>query len=420
MKRTIKFFTLVSLGLSLPLEGMAQDWLPLYKDLHRNPELSFQEKQTGQRIANELRALGVEVTHPIGGEGVVGVFRNGKGPTLLLRADLDALPVQEKTGVDYASTQPGKMHACGHDIHMTVLVGTAAKLIAEKQQWSGTLVFVGQPAEEMGGGALALLKDGLFERFPRPDYNLALHVSADLPAGSAGFVSGYAMANVDTVDVTFYGIGGHGAAPDKTIDPIVMSAQFITNIQTIVSRKLAALTPAVVTVGSIKAGTQHNIIPDTAHMELTVRSYADESRQKILDNLQRIANGIAIANGVAEDRMPKMNVLETYTPSVYNDPNLTAQIKQHFSEQLGKERIFDLKPAMVGEDFSRYGRVEPRIPSLMYRLGTVSPEKYKAYQAGEISLPTLHSPHFLPDAEKTISTGIQTLSSAAFLLLKKP
>lgn len=400
----------------------------LYTHLHQHPELSFQEQQTAARISKELADAGYQVTSQVGGHGVVGVLKNGQGPVLMVRTDLDALPVKEQTGLPYASTFEMKdlqgkltptMHACGHDIHMSVFTGTARLLANNRSDWQGTLVMIGQPAEERGGGAKAMLADGLYERFPRPDYALALHVSADQPAGTVGAVSGYAMANVDSVDITVFGEGGHGAAPHTTKDPIVMASQLVMALQTIVSRELPPLDPAVVTVGAFNSGSKHNIISNSAHLQLTVRSYSESSRQQILAAIERIAHGIGVTAGMPEDRLPQVVVQDEFTPSVYNDPALTEKVLALFGQELGADNLFAVSPEMIGEDFSRYRASSPEIPSLMFRLGTVSERKFNLYQQGKISLPGLHSASYAPAPAPSIATGVEAMSRAAIMLLAK-
>ena len=400
----------------------------LYTHLHRNPEISFHEKNTSARIASELRQSGFEVTEHVGGYGVVGVMRNGKGPTILLRTDMDALPVREMTGLPYASkvttvddqgNEVSVMHACGHDIHMTVFVGTARRLNAMRNQWRGTIVMIGQPAEERGSGARAMLKDGLFSRFPRPDYNLGLHDNADAPAGTVLYVPGYAMANVDSVDITVHGIGGHGAYPNLTKDPIVLSAQIINALQTLVSREIPPIEAGVVTVGSIHGGTKHNIIPDEVHMQLTVRSYTDEVRNKLINGIKRIAKYQAQAMGIPEDKLPEVTVEDEHTPALYNDPELTKRMAAVLRKKLGDARVKETKPVMGGEDFSEYGRVEPRIPGVFLWLGAVAPDKYQQSIADGTSLPSLHSPLFAPLPKPTIETGVETMVTMALELLGK-
>ena len=400
----------------------------LYHHLHRNPEISFQEANTSARLAKELRGLGFDVTENVGGYGIVGVIRNGSGPTVLVRADMDALPVVEMTGLPYASkarttdelgADVGVMHACGHDIHMTVFTGTARQLAAQKDSWSGTLVMIGQPAEERGAGARAMLRDGLFERFPRPDYNLALHVSSSSPAGMIHYVPGYALANVDSVDITVYGVGGHGAYPHTTKDPIVISAQIINSLQTLVSRQIPPIDSGVVTVGSIHGGTKHNIIPEEVHLQLTVRSYKDQVRDTLIEGIKHIARYQALTMGVPEDRLPVVEVKDERTPSMYNDPALTERMAGVLKELLGDAAVQETDPVMGGEDFAEYGRVDPRIPSLLLWLGAVDPANVRqSMQTGE-PLPSLHSPVFAPLPKPTIITGVKALTTMALELLDK-
>ena len=402
----------------------------LYRHFHANPELSFQEEKSAARLAEELQGLGFAVTRRVGGHGIVGVMENGAGPTVLVRADMDALPVREQTGLAYASTAMATddlgnsvpvMHACGHDMHMTVFVGTARRLAAMRDSWRGTLVMIGQPAEERGAGARAMLADGLFERFPRPDYNLALHVSAGLPAGHVAYVGGYALANVDSVDIAVRGVGGHGAYPHTTKDPVVLSAQIIMALQTIVSREVSPLEPAVVTVGSIHGGTKHNVIPGQVDLQLTVRSYGDETRRQVLDAIKRIAEGVARTAGLPDELMPVVRVeTEEFTPATYNNPELAERVAGVFRTRLGADRVHLVKPVMGGEDFGQYGRVEPKIPSLMFWLGAVDPAVYQAAQTGGPALPSLHSPFFAPLPQPTVTTGVEAMTAAALDLLAKP
>lgn len=399
----------------------------LYKHLHANPELSFHEEQTAARIAQELKNLGFEVTPNVGVHGLVGVMRNGEGPTVLVRTDLDALPVEEMTGLDYASkvrtkddqgNEVGVMHACGHDVHMTVFVGTARLLSQLKESWRGTLVMIGQPAEEKGAGAKAMLADGLFTRFPRPDYCLALHVNASLPAGKVGYCEGYALANVDAVDITIRGVGGHGAYPHTTKDPVVIAAQVVLALQTIVSREIAPIEPAVVTVGSIHGGTKHNIISDEVHLQLTLRSYSDEVRNQTIAAIKRITKGIAQAAGVPEDRLPIVTVQDEYTPATYNDPDLTQGTAEVFRAVLGDKNVLKVDPVMGGEDFGRYGREEPRIPIFIFWLGSVDPYRVEESLHQKNPLPSLHSSLFAPLPEPTIKTGVIAMTAAVLNLMR--
>lgn len=399
----------------------------LYEHLHTHPELSFAEEKTAARLADELRKIGFEVTENFGGYGVVAVLKNGNGPTVLVRTDLDALPVKEETGVPYASTvtttddsgsEVPVMHACGHDIHMTVWTGTAQVLSQLKNSWKGTLVFIGQPAEERSGGAKAMLAEGLFTKFPRPDYGLALHVNPALAAGKVGYCPGYAMANVDMADIIVKGRGGHGAIPQSTIDPVVLSSRIVLDLQTIVSREISPLEPAVVTVGSIHGGTKGNVIPSEVKLELTMRSFSIEVRNQLIEKIKRICNGVAMSAGVAEEDYPVVKVREEYTPSLYNDPELAARMAGVFQKVLGEENVVEISPEMIGEDFGRYGRVDPSIPTLMFSLGTIPEVKIEAAKQGTVDLPSLHSSKYIPEAEPSIKTGILSMTSAIMDLLK--
>ncbi len=401
----------------------------LYQHLHAHPELSFQETQSAARVAEELRKAGCEVTTGVGKGGVVGVLRNGAGPTVLLRADMDALPVKEQTGLPYASTVTGKdaqgnevpvMHACGHDIHMTWLVGAARVLAQLKDQWRGTVVFIGQPAEEAVGGASGMLADGLYQRFPRPAYCLALHDDAELAAGTVGYLPGYSCANINSVDITVHGVGGHGAYPHKTKDPVVLAAQIILALQTIVSREVQPGDPAVVTVGTIHGGTRRNIIPDQVKLQITVRSYTEEARRQTLEAIKRIARGQALAAGLPEDRLPEVKVTEEYTPALYNDQKLTERLVGALSGWLGQTNLVLKKPSMGGEDFSEFGRTEPKIPICMMNVGGVSAAAVKDSQQTGKPLPSLHSPFWAPVPEPSIQTGVTTFVACVLELLAQP
>lgn len=398
----------------------------LYLHLHQNPELSFQEEQSAARLTQELRAAGFEVTTKVGGHGIVGVLRNGNGPTVMVRADMDALPVTENTGLPYASkvrvkdeagNEVGVMHACGHDVHMTVFAGTARVLAEMKAQWRGTLVFIGQPAEERGGGARKMLADGLYTRYPLPDYALALHTNSALEAGKVAHRAGYALANVNSVDLTMRGVGGHGAYPHTTKDPIVMAAQVILALQTIVSRETKPIEPAVVTVGSIHGGTKHNIISDEVKMQLTLRSYSDEVREHTIAAIRRIANGIAQAAGVPPERMPIVQVADEFTPSTYNNPELVQRLVPAFERALGKGNVLASEPVMGGEDFGEYGRTKEKVPICIFWLGVIAPEKVAASRASGVTLPSLHSSQFAPQYEPAIKTGVQAMSAAVLELM---
>jgi amidohydrolase len=394
----------------------------LYRHFHSHPELSMQEKETGERLADELEATGAKVTRNVGGYGVVAVVKNGPGKTLLIRTDLDALPVTERTDLVYASKvtvkgegglETGVMHACGHDIHITCLAGVARYLTANKDKWSGTVVFIGQPAEERGEGAKAMLDDGLFERFPRPDYALALHVDSILATGKVGYLAGYTLANVDSVDIIVRGKGGHGAFPHMTIDPIVEAARLILDLQTLVSREMKPTEPAVVTVASIHGGTKHNVIADSCHLQLTVRSFSDEVRQKLLDGIKRKAKASAASSGAPE---PTVEVTEG-TPAMYNDEKLVERVVPVLRKTLGDDKVVPSEPSMGGEDFSRYGLAG--VPIFMFRLGAVDQARLERFKQLKQLPPSLHSPLFYPDAEPALATGVTAMSAAALDLLRK-
>ncbi len=399
----------------------------LYIDLHKTPELSSQEKTTSKKMERELLGAGYKVTYGIGNYGVVGVLKNGPGKTVLVRADMDALPVTEKTGLPYASkvivkdssgNSVGVMHACGHDIHMSVFTGTARVLSELKNRWSGTIIMIAQPAEETGVGAKGMLADGLFTKFPRPDFLLALH-DGPIPSGMVASKPGYILANVDSVNIEVKGIGGHGAAPETTKDPVVLASQIVMALQTIVSREVPPNKKAVVTVGSIHGGTKHNIIPDRVYLKLTVRSYEQDIREKILDSIKRISRGIGIAAGLEEKELPVVTVMNESINATYNDPELTERVMATFRKVLGIKNVIIADAVTAGEDFSEYGRVEPKIPSFIFWLGAINPETFmKAKKSGK-TLPGLHSPLWAPDYEPTIRTGVIAMSSAVMDILKK-
>jgi len=400
--------------------------MALYREFHANPELSMQERATAERMAAQARALGFTVTTGVGGTGVVAVLENGPGPVVMLRADMDALPVEEQTGLPFASrvratssagVESGVMHACGHDTHMTAWVGAARRLVAMRDRWSGTLVMIGQPGEEVGLGAKAMLDDGLFTRFPRPSHVIAFHDSATLPAGIIGFTPGPALANVDSVDIQVRGQGGHGAAPHTTRDPIVLASRIVTSLQTLVSRELDPLDSAVVTVGSFHAGTKHNIISDEARLQLTVRSYTPEVRQMLLDGIRRIARGEAIAAGIPEDRMPVITQEPNYTPATVNTAALTDATMARFRTHFGADRVRQVRPVMAGEDFSQYHLADRNIESLIFWVGGVPQARWDAVNGDTSRLPSLHSPFFAPEAEAVISTATEAMVVAALGVL---
>jgi amidohydrolase len=403
--------------------------MTLYRDLHANPELSMAEVKSAAKLAAEARKLGFDVTTGVGKTGVVAVMRNGPGPVLLLRADMDGLPVVEQTGLPFASKvrgtsraggETGIMHACGHDTHMTSWVGAARRLAASKSQWSGTLVMIAQPGEETGEGAKAMLDDGLYTRFPKPTHAIAFHDAASLPAGVIGYSPGPALANVDSVDIQVKGVGGHGAYPHTTKDPIVLASRIVSALQTLVSRENDPQSPAVVTVGSFHAGAKHNIISDEATMLLTVRSYTDETRKLLLDGIKRIVRGEAIAAGMPEDRMPTVTVREgEFTPATVNTEVLTTTTVALFTERFGAERVRRTPAVMGGEDFSRFHLADKNIESLIFWVGGVPQDKWDAAGGDPAKLPSLHSPFWAPDAERVISTATEALVAAAMGVLKK-
>lgn len=397
----------------------------LYKHLHANPELSLHEEQTAARIARELKECGFDITEKIGGHGVVGILANGKGPTVLVRADMDALPIVESTGLPYASKvrtkdarggDVGVMHACGHDVNMTCLVGTAHVLAGLKDRWQGTLVFVGQPAEEIGAGAKAMLADGLFKRFPRPDYCLALHADARYAHGHVNYRLGQLQANVDSVDITVRGRGGHGAAPQVGIDPIVLAARLILDLQTISSRERDPLDPVVVTVGSIHGGTKHNIIPDDVKLQLTVRTTTDATRKAVLASTERKTKAAAQGAGAPE---PIIKVdLDGYTPALFNNPELGRKVAAVFTEALGKDRVHERPTSLGGEDFSHFAR--EGVPSFYFFVGSAAPELVaEAVRPDGRRLALTHSDQYFPVPEPTIQTGVLTMSLAVLSLMGK-
>jgi hippurate hydrolase len=412
--------------------------LAIYKDVHLHPELSTQEKRTSELVARELKATGCEVADHIGkydqsgltGYGVVGLMKNGDGPVVLVRTDMDALPVEEETGLPYASKVMAKnnageevhvMHACGHDVHIATFIGVARAMEKLKDQWHGTIVFVGQPAEEAVGGAKAMLKDGLYTRFPKPNFALGFHDNAQMEIGHIGVTSGYTYANVDSVDVTVPGVGGHGAYPHKTKDPVVLSAEIINMWQTIASRENNPLDPIVITVGSIHGGTKHNIIPNEVKMQLTVRTYKDDVRERVLGAIAQIAKGCAIAGGWPEDKLPQLHVRrDEFVPATYNNPELTKRLVGVWKKSLGEQNVEMIDPTMGGEDFAEFSLPDHSIPAVDFHVGAVAPEKIAAAtKPGAPSLPSLHSSKFAPIPEPTIRTGLIAMTSAVLDLMKK-
>ncbi len=399
----------------------------LYRHFHAHPELSHQEHETAARLASELRALGYDVTEGVGGTGIVAVLENGEGPTLMLRADMDGLPVPEQTGLSYASTDTDVdhrgvenpvMHACAHDTHMTALVGAARQLIENQDDWSGTLVLIGQPAEELGEGAIAMIEDGLFERFPTPDFNLSFHTFSAIPTGTITYVPGYAMANVDSVDIYVHGRGGHGAYPHTTKDPIYLASMIVVNLQSLVSRELSPLEPGVVTVGAFNAGAKHNIISDQAHLQLTVRSYSDETRELLLSGIERIAHAQAAAYGLLESEYPTVEVEEIYTPALYNSPELADRAVATMRERFGAANVVETDPVMGGEDYSQYHRTEHNIPTFMFWVGGTTPERLQSFVDDGVTPPSNHSPFFAPDdPQGTIVQAAEAMTAVALDIL---
>lgn len=412
-------------------DGVAKDMtslMTIYRDLHTHPELSFEEVRSAGILAAEFKKLGFKVTEKVGKTGVVAVMENGPGPVLMLRADMDGLPIPEQTGLSFASKATGKtregqptpiMHGCGHDTHMTSLIGTARQLAASKAQWSGTLILIGQPAEEIGQGAEAMMKDGLFTRFPKPQYLLGFHDSAALPAGVIGVKPGFALANVDSVDLTVRGLGGHGAYPETTKDPIVLAARIVGALQTLISRELDPQDAAVITVGSFQAGAKHNIIPDEAKLLITIRSYSDATRQQMLDGIARVAKGEAIAAGMPEDRMPIVKISDAFTPATFNTEPLSGRIGTLFTTRFGKDRVTTPAASMAGEDFGRYYLADKSIQSSIFWVGGVPKAAWDKAEGDKAKLPSLHSPFWAPDAQAVISTATEAMTAAALDILKK-
>ena len=399
----------------------------LYKELHGNPELSMYEVETAARIAKELRAVGLEVTEKVGGNGIVGVLKNGDGPVILVRTDLDALPVKEQTGAPYASTKVVKddlgrevnvMHACGHDIHMASFVGTARVLAKTRDQWKGTVVMIGQHAEERVLGARLMLRAGLFSKFPKPDKALALHCASDMAHGQVGIVEGYALANVDSVEIVVKGVGGHGSMPHLCKDPIVLASQIVLALQTIVSREVKPGDPAVVTVGSIHGGTKSNIISDEVRLQLTLRSYKTETRKHLIYSIKRIVKAQAESANMPAEKMPEVIVSDDQAPALYNQPALCAEVRQHIGAVLGAENVLAREPVMGAEDFAEYGLTKEKVPLCMFWLGTQPPEAVAEAKAKGTTLPSLHSPFFKPIPGPSIETGVKAMASAVIGLMK--
>lgn len=387
----------------------------LYKNIHQNPELSLQEKNTSALLAKELRSVGFEVTENFGGYGIVGIMKNGDGPQILYRTDMDALPMWEKTDLDYMSKvevpyqggQVGTMHSCGHDVHMATWIGTARAMAAMKDQWSGTLMMIGQPAEEIGQGAKMMLDEGLYTKFGVPDFGIGLHSSPTIKAGAIGVGDGHTMANTESIDIKVYGIGAHGASPHMSIDPVVTASMIVMDLQTIVSRNLKPIDDAVITVGAIKGGTKHNIISDEVSLQLTVRTFKPEVRELVHRRIREISRGVGIAAGLPEDKLPEVIIPEVYTPANYNNPELAAKIRSSAAKVIGQSNVEISEPQMVGEDFARYGSTEDKVPTVLFWLGTVPDARMKS---GD--LPGLHSPYYYPEPAKSLETGVSVMSQS--------
>lgn len=406
--------------------GLTDSYREKYIDLHKNPELSLMEFNTSKKMAEELKKLGFEVTTNVGGNGVVGILKNGKGKTVMLRTDMDALPVKENTGLPYSSTvvmkdASGKenpvMHACGHDLHMTTWMGVLNTLSGLKNEWKGTIMAVAQPGEEGSLGAKAMIADGLFKKFPVPDYVLCFHVSAELPSGTVGYFPGPIFAGVKSAEITVYGSGGHGAMPHLTVDPIVISARIINDLQTIVSREINPVKPAVVTVGAIHGGTKHNVIPDEVKMLLTLRYFEDDVLNTIKESIINITRGAAIAAGLPESKMPLVEFDDDVNPPVTNNAGLVMSVVKSMKEILGEKNVFQVDPATVAEDFGKYGLTEEKIPIALFWLGGVNEKKYEDHIANKTGLPPLHNSSFSPDFDPTFRTGVSAMSRTIIDLL---
>jgi amidohydrolase len=390
--------------------AMLDDLEELYKDVHKHPELSMREERTAGLAAARLRTAGFEVTTGLGKTGVVGLLRNGDGPTVMLRADMDALPVQEQTGLDYASESDGVMHACGHDMHVAWLAGAAARLSAVRDGWRGTLLAVFQPAEETAAGAQAMIDDGLFDSFPKPDVVLGQHVMP-APAGSIGTRAGVITSAADSFEIRMFGRGAHGSMPEASIDPVVMAAATVLRLQTIVSREIAAAQSAVLTIGALQAGTKENVIPDEAVIKLNVRTFDEGVRSHVLDAIRRIVEAESQASGAPKP--PEITALDRYQ-LVRNDPDAAERVRAAFRTRFGDERVVEIPPISASEDFGSFG-TEWHVPSVFWTVGGTDAATYReAKEAGRLSeLPTNHNPRFAPVIHPTLETGVETLLTAA-------
>jgi len=394
---------------------------PLFVHFHKNPELSFLENKTAARMAKELRDAGLEVTENVGGTGVVGMIKNGEGPLIMLRADMDGLPVPEKSGLEYASTakqvgQDGKeypvMHACGHDVHITSMVGTARQLMAMKDKWSGTLMFVVQPAEERVGGAKAMLADGLYERFGKPNFALAFHVSSVLETGKVSAAEGIQYSSADSVDIIVPGIGAHGASPHMGRDPVYIASQIVTGLQSVVSREIGPLSPAVITVGSFQAGSKHNIISDEARLQLTVRANDEKVRAQLLASIKRIAENTGVAHGLPDD-LPVKVVVSEGTPVTYNDIPLAKRLNTVMKRELGEATFKDFQQLGMGaEDFSYFVADELGVPGYYFAVGGTPGEAFEAAANGGPAIPSHHSPLFKIAPRESVTLGTKAMIAA--------
>lgn len=411
-------FFLVSSDTPIKLQQWIADDLPylveFYKERHMHPEISLKEEKTSQALAAELRKVGFEVTENFGGYGIVGILKNGEGPTLLYRTDMDALPMYEKTKLPYTSqltttlngNEVGTMHSCGHDIHMTTWLGTARAMAQHKDQWKGTLMLIGQPAEEIGAGAKLMLDAGLYQKFGVPDYGIGLHSNPTIKAGMIGVSDGFTMANAEMIDIDVFGVGAHGASPHMSVDPVVISSMIVMELQTIVSRNVKPIDDAVITVGAIQGGTVGNIIPDEVKLKLTVRTFKEETRTLIRKRIREVCNGVAMAAGLPEEQWPKVHFPETFTPANYNDSELAQRIVASATKTIGKDNIVNTEPQLVAEDFARYGSTEHDVPTVLFWLGTVTQEKIDSNK-----LPGLHSPFYYPEPEASIETGVNVTTN---------
>ena len=420
--------SLVLIGATEPpsIQVIIQDDMPylldFYKTRHENPEISLMEKETSATLASELRKIGFEVTENFGGYGVVGILKNGKGPTILYRTDMDALPMYEKTELPYQSKltteyngqEVGTMHSCGHDMHMTSWLGTARAMAKMKKDWKGTLMLIGQPAEEIGAGARLMLDAGLYSKFGVPDYGFGLHCSATIEVGKVGFGKGYTMATTESADIIVKGVGAHGASPQMSVDPVVMASMMVMELQTIVSRNLKPTESAVVTVGAIQGGIKHNIIPDHVTLKLTIRTYKEEVRLMVHKRIEEIAKGVAIAAGVPEDLMPEVTFPGEFTPANYNDGNVVDIMTNAATKSIGEANVIESEPLMLGEDFAMYGQTPEKVPTVLYWLGTAPKERLASN-----NIPGLHSPYYYPVPENSIKTAITVNTNSLLDLFKQ-